>query len=149
MRILKNISGELLAIAYLPKERRNAELEDLSTIVGAYSDSDLPKEQRELIQEIIKDLINENTPLEGFVSAQSKPTMSKKQISKVEVVEPEVIEEEPKVITEVQQEIVKEEPKAVVQAQEEIAKEELKPIVEEKVETTQPVTSIEDVDDAF
>jgi hypothetical protein len=134
MKILKNISGELLAIAYLPKERRNPELEDLSIIVGEYKDSDLPKEQKELILEIIKDLIRENTPAEGFISAQSKPTMSKKQISKVEVFEPEVVEEEPKVTTEVQEEIVNEEPKS---------------IVEEKIETIQPVTSIEDIDDAF
>lgn len=120
MRNLKNISGELLGIAYLPKEDRNSALEDLSIIIGAYPDSDLPINQKQLIQEIIEDLIKENTLTEDVSSKpKAKTRVTKKSIEQVEVVQPEIVEEEPKIT------------------------------IEEKVETIQPITSIEDIDDAF
>jgi|688.fasta_scaffold00522_49 hypothetical protein len=122
MRNFKNISGDLLAIAYLPKEDRNSALEDLNIIIGAYPDSDISREQKQLIQEIIEDLIKENTLIEGVSQKpKAKTRATKKSIEQVEVVQPEIVEEE----------VVQEQPKA---------------IVEQEVET---ITSIEDIDDAF
>jgi len=122
MRNFKNISGDLLAIAYLPKEDRNSALEDLNIIIGAYPDSDISREQKQLIQEIIEDLIKENTLTEGVSpKPKAKTRATKKSIEQVEVFQPEIVEEE----------VVQEQPKA---------------IVEQEVET---ITSIEDIDDAF
>ena len=120
MNKLKNISGELLAIAYLPNEKRNPALEDLNIIIGAYPDSDISREQKQLLQEIIEDLIKENTLTEDVSSKpKAKTRATKKSIEQVEVVQPEIVEEEPKIT------------------------------IEEKVETIQPIISIEDIDDAF
>jgi len=122
MNKLKNISGELLAIAYLPSDKRNPALEDLNIIIGAYPDSDISREQKQLLQEIIQDLIKENTLAEGVSpKPKAKTRATKKSIEQVEVVQPEIVEEE----------VVQEQPKA---------------IVEQEVET---ITSIEDIDDAF
>jgi hypothetical protein len=132
MRNFKNISGDLLAIAYLPKEDRNSALEDLNIIIGAYPDSDISREQKQLIQEIIEDLIKENTLTEGVTpKPKAKTRATKKSIEQVEVVQPEIVEEEPKTTTVIEEEVVQEQPKA---------------IVEQEVET---ITSIEDIDDAF
>lgn len=125
MRNLKNISGELLAIAYLPIEDRNQALEDINIIIGTFSDNDISQEQKELLQGIkellqgiIEDLIKENTPTEGFPAKKVSKAI-KKPVAQIEVVQPEIVEVEP---------IIVEEP---------------------KVEIVEPKLSIEDIDDAF
>jgi hypothetical protein len=98
MSNLKNVSGELLAIAYLPAEDRNQALENLNIIIGAYPDSDISREQKELLQGIIEDLVKENTPTEGFpIKKVSKVKAVKKAVEQIEVVQPEIVKEEPKV----------------------------------------------------
>jgi hypothetical protein len=100
MSNLKNISGELLVIAYLPAEDRNQALETLNIIIGAYPDSDISREQKDLLQEIIEDLIKENTPIEGFsVKKVSKAKVVKKVAKEIEVIQPEIVKEEPKIET--------------------------------------------------
>ena len=105
MRNLKNISGELLAIAYLPKEDRNQALENLNIIIGAYSDNDISQEQKELLQGIIEDLIKENTPTEGFPTKKVLKAI-KKPVTQIEVVQPETVEVKPIIIEEPKIEIV-------------------------------------------
>lgn len=60
MSNLKEISGELLAIANLPPENRNKSLLDLSLIVQGSPDYEIQPAQKDLIASIIEDLIAEN-----------------------------------------------------------------------------------------
>jgi hypothetical protein len=60
MSKLKEISGDLLAIANLLPENRNKALLDLSLIVQGWADYDIPPAQKDLIASIIEDLIAEN-----------------------------------------------------------------------------------------
>lgn len=86
------LTDELLRIAYLPKEERNSGLETFKKVLDSYSENEMPKVQRDLVQEIIQDLINENTVYEG----NKKPTpKAKKAVTQIEVVEPEIIKPEP------------------------------------------------------
>jgi hypothetical protein len=88
----KAITDELLRIAYLPSEDRNRELETLKNVLDSYSENEMPKVQRDLVQEIIQDLINENTSYEG----QQKPKpKAKKAVTQIKVNEPEIIKPEP------------------------------------------------------
>lgn len=105
MSNLKNISGELLAIAYLPKEDRNQALENLNIIIGVYPDSDVSQEQKELIQEIIEDLIKENTPEEGFPAKKVLKAI-KKPVTQIEVVQPETVEVKPIIVEQPKVEII-------------------------------------------
>jgi hypothetical protein len=99
MSKLNNISGELLAIAYLPKEKRNSALADLSVIIGAYPKSEITDEQKALLQEIIAELIQENSINTGIEpKTTAKPRVSKKNIKQVEVTEPQIVQNNPKVI---------------------------------------------------
>jgi hypothetical protein len=93
MSKLKDISEILLKIAYLPNEDRNSQLENLKTNLDTYSEIDLPREQKYLIQEIIDDLIKENTVTEGSAVVKKKST--KKPVSKIQVKQPEIIKPEP------------------------------------------------------
>ena len=134
MNKLKNISGELLAIAYLPNDKRNPALEDLNIIIGAYPDSDISREQKQLLQEIIQDLIKENSLAEDVVSKpKAKTRATKKAIESVEVVQPEIVQEEPKMTTVAEEEIIEQKPQ----------------VTEAEVKIVEPITSIEDIDDAF
>lgn len=99
MSKLNNISGELLAIAYLPKEKRNSALADLSVIIGAYPKSEITYEQKALLQEIIAELIQENSINTGVeTKTTAKPRATKKNIKQVEVIEPQIVQNNPKVI---------------------------------------------------
>lgn len=129
MRNLKNISGELLAIAYLPQEERNRALEDLNVIIGSYPDSDISQEQKTLLQEIIDELIKENASQEGNVpKAVSKPKAPKKPLGQIEVVKPEIVQQE--------QEKSESQPISATTPQ-------------PKTEIVQPELSIEDIEDVF
>jgi hypothetical protein len=60
MSKFQEISGDLLAIANLPPEKRNSALSDLSVIIQGWADYEMVQEQKDLISSIIKDLIAEN-----------------------------------------------------------------------------------------
>ena len=60
MSKFQEISGDLLAIANLPPEKRNSALSDLSVVIQGWADYEIAQEQKDLISSIIKDLIAEN-----------------------------------------------------------------------------------------
>jgi hypothetical protein len=60
MSKFQEISGDLLAIANLPPEKRNSALLDLSVIIQGWADYEMVQEQKDLISSIIEDLIAEN-----------------------------------------------------------------------------------------
>jgi hypothetical protein len=60
MSKFQEISGDLLAIANLPPEKRNSALSDLSVIIQGWADYEMVQEQKDLISSIIEDLIAEN-----------------------------------------------------------------------------------------
>jgi hypothetical protein len=60
MSKFQEISGDLLAIANLPPEKRNSALSDLSIVIQGWADYEMVQEQKDLISSIIKDLIAEN-----------------------------------------------------------------------------------------
>ena len=136
MKIYNKIAGELLAIAYLPKEERKRALNDLSIIVGDYSESEMPKEQQILVLSIIENLIQEIGDVsENNIQVKPKSKISKKSVNEIEVVEPEIIQKKP----EISETYVKpESEKSKIQT------EIIEPKKEEKVEI-----SIEDIDDEF
>jgi len=67
----KQIADDLLGIAFLPNDQRNNALNDLSFILMDVSDDDIPKEQKDLINTIIKDMIAEN-PSGGAIDTTPK-----------------------------------------------------------------------------
>jgi hypothetical protein len=60
MSKFQEISGDLLAIANLPPEKRNSALSDLSVVIKGWADYEIAQEQKDLISSIIEDLIAEN-----------------------------------------------------------------------------------------
>lgn len=60
MSKFKDISGDLLAIANLPPEKRNSALSDLSVLIQGLPDYEIIQDQKDLISSIIQDLIAEN-----------------------------------------------------------------------------------------
>jgi hypothetical protein len=60
MSKFQEISGDLLAIANLPPEKRNSALSDLSVVIQGWADYEMVQEQKDLISSIIEDLIAEN-----------------------------------------------------------------------------------------
>ena len=60
MSKFQEISGELLAIANLPPEKRNKALSDLSVLIQGLPDYEIIQDQKDLITSIIESLIAEN-----------------------------------------------------------------------------------------
>ena len=60
MSKFQEISGDLLAIANLPPEKRNSALSDLSVLIQGLPDYEIIQDQKDLISSIIQDLIAEN-----------------------------------------------------------------------------------------
>jgi hypothetical protein len=60
MSKFQDISGELLAIANLPPEKRNSALSDLSVLIQGLPDYEIIQDKKDLITSIIESLIAEN-----------------------------------------------------------------------------------------
>jgi hypothetical protein len=156
MSKLKEISDELLLIAYADVQDRNSLLSDLSFKIANTPKSELSDNERVLILEIIDGLM-----VESFLSKkekdqtpqkEAKPTKAKATKAVSVEPQPQVIEVvEPKVVVEEAPQVIIKEPEVVVPKPTPKAKPvaKPKPTPKAKPQPAKDLSFLDDIDDAF
>jgi outer membrane biosynthesis protein TonB len=150
MSKLKEISDELLLIAYADVQDRNSLLSDLSFKLANTPKSELSDNERVLIMEIIDGFM-----VESFLSKKEKDETPQKQAKSTKAKatkavpvepQPQVIEVvEPKVVVEEAPQVIVEEPEVVVPTPTPKAK----PTPKVKPQPAKDLSFLDDIDDAF
>lgn len=144
MSVLEKISNELISLAYMDKEERVVRFSELESEASKLF-QELPKEEAEIIDQIIKGLFAEAKE-DAQITTVPKPEEQKptpQTPETIEVVEPIVVETPQAVIENIEPE------KALEKKKRTTAKTVAKKIVEQKLEEEEDLSFLDSIEDAF
>lgn len=144
MSVLEKISNELISLAYMDKEERVVRFSELESEASKLF-QELPKEEAEIIDQIIKGLFAEAKEDAQITIVpkleEQKPTPQAPET--IEVIEPIVVETPQAVIENIEPEKAPEKKKRTT------AKTVAKKIVEQKLEEEEDLSFLDSIEDAF